>query len=370
MKGGFFSLPGELVHVVVTDGDLRDSNRSVPAFSCHLGQWKEFEKQWNQSSPSNHRGKRPVMETVADGTQRHAPPPAPQTHQPILQKKGPSERKEGEEGEVWVLCKLCRQLTVSQHSHGECTERELCFDHLCGSTDSVCQCARVICGIGLGVRHKSVLLTPAQCGVEGGGRRYLHTIWDVRRATSWGAIKALCGRFRGGNEEKIRKRQLNRRRREAEISLIGWFCCCGFFMCACCILFAPPPSPSTTPTHTYHHQLRLRCCSRRSRRPGGCTCGAGSPSWNLPPAWCCPPPWQSHGGPGSGWPPPGTGPSPRPRCLTTSLAGQCRRRPPCLQEQHAINYCQLQRGKQNHWRLDKKQREKEGKNFKGGKSIV
>lgn len=39
------------------------------------------------------------------------------------------------------LCRLCRQLTVSPPSHGECAERELLFDHLSGLTDS----ARQVC---------------------------------------------------------------------------------------------------------------------------------------------------------------------------------------------------------------------------------
>lgn len=55
------------------------------------------------------------------------------------------------------LCKLCRQLTVSQPSHGECAEKELRFDHLSGLTDSVCQSVRVICGCWAGGAEESVL---------------------------------------------------------------------------------------------------------------------------------------------------------------------------------------------------------------------
>lgn len=45
------------------------------------------------------------------------------------------------------LCRLCRQLTVSQPSHGECAERELRFDHLSGLTDSVYRCVHCVCGV-------------------------------------------------------------------------------------------------------------------------------------------------------------------------------------------------------------------------------
>ena len=45
------------------------------------------------------------------------------------------------------LCRLCRQLTVSQPSHGECAEQELRFDHLSGLTDSVCRCVCVVCAV-------------------------------------------------------------------------------------------------------------------------------------------------------------------------------------------------------------------------------
>lgn len=73
--------------------------------------------------PSNHHGKRLVMESLADGKQRCT----------NKKRKKKSVR----------LCKLCRQLTVSQPSHGECAERELRFDHLSGLTDSVCLCVCV-----------------------------------------------------------------------------------------------------------------------------------------------------------------------------------------------------------------------------------
>lgn len=65
------------------------------------------------------------------------------------------------------LCRLCRQLTVSQPSHRECAERELRFDHLSGLTDSVYQCVRCVwctcvCWHGGGA-GESVHLTQAYC---------------------------------------------------------------------------------------------------------------------------------------------------------------------------------------------------------------
>lgn len=47
------------------------------------------------------------------------------------------------------LCRLGRQLTVSQPSHRECAERVLRFDHLSGLTYSVCQHIRCVWRTGV-----------------------------------------------------------------------------------------------------------------------------------------------------------------------------------------------------------------------------
>lgn len=118
--------------------------------------------------PSNHHSKRLVMESLADGKQRC-----------IKKKEKKSVR----------LCKLCRQSTVSQPSHGECAERELRFDHLSGLTDSVCLCVCVwvICGCWVGGAEESVLLTQAYCGDKGEISAYNMV---SARATSYCTIKA------------------------------------------------------------------------------------------------------------------------------------------------------------------------------------
>lgn len=59
-----------------------------------------------------------------------------------LIKKKKKERKK-QSLRLW-LCRLCRQLTVSQPSHRECAERELRFDHLSGLTDSVYRCIQYV----------------------------------------------------------------------------------------------------------------------------------------------------------------------------------------------------------------------------------
>lgn len=63
---------------LVNDGWRSEGSKQVSGgILLPLGPLKENEKQRNDSAPSNHGGKRPVMKTVADGTQRHAPPPLP-----------------------------------------------------------------------------------------------------------------------------------------------------------------------------------------------------------------------------------------------------------------------------------------------------
>lgn len=55
-----------------------------------------------------------------------------------------SEGKKRKKSVRLRLCRLCRQLTVSQPSHGECAEREFRFDHLSGLTDCVHQCVHCV----------------------------------------------------------------------------------------------------------------------------------------------------------------------------------------------------------------------------------
>ncbi len=113
----------------MTEEQQSDPNRSV--LSCDLV-YAEMKKT-KQNLPSIHHGKRLVMASLADKKQRCV--------------KKEKKRKKKKRRVRLRLCRLCRQLTVSQPSHGECAERELRFDHLSGLTDSVHQCVHCVCGV-------------------------------------------------------------------------------------------------------------------------------------------------------------------------------------------------------------------------------